>query len=44
MNIEEKLHALQNELEDAKMELNRVNILHIRLFFVLEFKYSVKML
>lgn len=24
MNIEEKMHALQNELEDAKMELNRV--------------------
>jgi hypothetical protein len=25
MNIEEKMQALQNEIEDAKMELNRVN-------------------
>ena len=32
MDIEERLHALQNEIEDAKMELNRVNIKKIWLF------------
>jgi hypothetical protein len=28
MNIEEKMQALQHEIEDAKMELNRVKISH----------------
>lgn len=50
MNIEEKLHALQNELEDAKMELNRVRIFIFFTYSVnfctfiisLEFKYSLK--
>lgn len=32
LNIEEKMQALQNEIEDAKMELNRVFILKIELY------------
>lgn len=35
LNIEEKMQALQNEIEDAKMELNRVFILKILYKFLL---------
>ena len=35
LNIEEKMQALQNEIEDAKMELNRVFILKILFYFLL---------
>lgn len=36
MNIEEKMHQLQNEIEDAKMELNRVSY---ELFFLHNVKH-----